>query len=62
MPALVDYERAWLRLKVVIAEKPSHGKRDLFESMGEIEVECLMDGELSRPQEQEAPRSIRAAG
>jgi len=41
MPTNVDWERAWLRLKVLIAEKPSHGKRDLFDAMGDLEVECM---------------------
>ena len=41
MPTNVDWERAWLRLKVTIASKPSHGKRDLFDAMGELEVECM---------------------
>lgn len=37
----VDWARAWLRLKVEIAKKSSHGKRDLFDVMGDIEVECM---------------------
>lgn len=37
---VVDYERAWLRLKSVINAKNSHGKRELFEAMTQIELEC----------------------
>jgi hypothetical protein len=38
--AVIDYERAWIRLKAVIVEKGSHGQRDLLAEMGRIEVEC----------------------
>jgi hypothetical protein len=40
---LVDYERAWLRLKAVIDEKRSHGQRDLHAAMAKLEVECMLD-------------------
>ncbi len=36
---LVDYERAWLRLKEEIVRKPAHGQRDLLTAMAVIEVE-----------------------
>lgn len=38
-----DAERAWLRLKAAVVEKPSHGKRELLQRMAEIEVECALD-------------------
>lgn len=60
MASPVDYERAWLRLKVVISEKASHGRRDLREAMAVIEVECLTDETLRAPAEHD-PQPIRAA-
>lgn len=50
--AVVDYERAWLALKVVVSAKPSHGKRDLLAEMGQIEV----DSRIPEGQEQFDPR------
>ena len=47
--ALVDHERAWLKLKAYVATKGSHGKRDLFLVMSEIEVECTLDEDLIDP-------------
>jgi hypothetical protein len=37
---VVDYERAWLRLKAIIDGKNSHGTRDLLREMAKIEVAC----------------------
>ena len=42
---LVDYERAWFRLKRVIADKRSHGQRDLAVAMANLEIECSLDQE-----------------
>ena len=42
---LVDYERAFLKLKREITKKPSHGKRDLLSLMAEIEVDCAVEDE-----------------
>lgn len=39
MPA-VDYERVMVRLKAHIASKPSHGQRELFETIINLEVDC----------------------
>jgi hypothetical protein len=39
--ATIDYERAWGLLKTEIVSKPSHGKKDLLASIGEIEVKCM---------------------
>lgn len=60
MASPVDYERAWLRLKVVISEKASHGRRDLRDAMEGIEVECITEEALRAPTAQE-PSPIRAA-
>lgn len=38
----VDHELAWLKLKALIADKASHGRKDLMLAMGEIEVECMV--------------------
>lgn len=38
----VDHELAWLKLKVLIASKSSHGKRDLVTAMNEIEIDCMV--------------------
>ena len=40
---LVDYERAWLRLKREIDSKRSHGSRDLHALLNRLEVECMLD-------------------
>lgn len=48
----VDHEAAWLKLKALIASKPSHGRRDLMLAMGEIEVDSL----VPEGQEQFDPR------
>jgi len=37
---VIDYEKAWLALKVEIVQKRSHGARDLALLMAEIEVGC----------------------
>lgn len=42
---LVNYERAWLRLKEEIVRKRSHGQRDLLTEMARIEIECAVEGE-----------------
>lgn len=39
---VVDYERAWLDLKRVVASKPSHGKKDLLDEITRIEIECAV--------------------
>lgn len=55
--AVVDYERAWLRLKEVIGEKGSHGQRDLFTEMAGIEVECsIPEGDENFDAAPPAPR------
>jgi len=46
---LVDYERAWLRLKRVIGEKRSHGQKDLAVAMADLEVECMLDDDNPPP-------------
>jgi hypothetical protein len=58
--AVVDYERAWMALKVQIAGKASHGKRDLQSAMAEIEIASM----VPEGQEQFDPRPPvrRAAG
>lgn len=58
MAALVDFERAWLALKIEIAKKPSHGKRDLLASMGQIEVESVFQ---DRPAEVHEHPTLRDA-
>lgn len=58
MPNLVDYERAWLALKIEIAKKPSHGKRDLLAAMGEIEVQSVLQ---DRPAEVHEHPTLRDA-
>jgi hypothetical protein len=40
--AVVDHERAWLRLKEHVLEKRSHGTGELIERMAELEVECAV--------------------
>ena len=47
---LVDYERAWLRLKRVIGEKRSHGQKDLAVAMADLEVECMLDNDNPPPE------------
>lgn len=47
---LVDYERAWFRLKRVIGEKRSHGQRDLALAMANLEVECMLDHDEPPPE------------
>lgn len=47
---LVDYERAWLRLKRVVSEKRSHGQRDLALAMANLEVECMLDNDVPPPE------------
>jgi hypothetical protein len=37
---VVDYERAFLRLKEFAASKKSFGREDLLTRMAELEVEC----------------------
>jgi hypothetical protein len=37
--AVVNYERAWLRLKAEVLEKRSHGSAGLIELMAKLEVE-----------------------
>ena len=36
-------------MKAYIAEKGSHGQRDLFAEMGRIEVECMLDDDSIDP-------------
>lgn len=47
---LVDYERAWFRLKRVVGEKRSHGQRDLALAMANLEVECMLDHDEPPPE------------
>lgn len=47
---LVDYERAWFRLKRVIGDKRSHGQRDLALAMANLEVECMLDDDAPPPE------------
>lgn len=47
---LVDYERAWFRLKRVVGEKRSHGQRDLALAMANLEVECMLDNDEPPPE------------
>ena len=47
---LVDYERAWFRLKRVVSEKRSHGQRDLALAMANLEVECMLDNDEPPPE------------
>lgn len=47
---LVDYERAWFRLKRVVSEKRSHGQRDLALAMANLEVECMLDNDDPPPE------------
>jgi hypothetical protein len=47
--AVIDYERAWLMLKVSITEKGSHGKRDLLTRMAECEVACASNDDQFDP-------------
>jgi len=47
---LVDYERAWFRLKRVIGDKRSHGQRDLALAMANLEVECMLDNDEPPPE------------
>lgn len=67
MATSVDWERAWLKLKAHVRTKPSHGKRDLFDAMGDIEVDCMAADLLPVPQDEdllepEKPeRHLRAA-
>lgn len=59
----VDYERAWLALKAHIASKPSHGKRDLWETMAEIEVDSMVpDGQEGFDPRPAPVARLRAAG
>jgi hypothetical protein len=57
---LVDYERAWLKLKRVVSEKRSHGQRDLALAMANLEVECMLDND-EPPPEATATRPLSAA-
>ena len=56
---LVDYERAWLRLKAVIDEKRSHGQRDLHAAMARLEIDCMLDHDTEAVPTP-TPRSTRA--
>jgi hypothetical protein len=47
---LVDYERAWLELKGKIAEKRSHGQKDLAVTMANLEVEHMLDHDEAPPE------------
>ena len=47
---LVDYERAWFRLKRVVGEKRSHGQKDLAVAMANLEVECMLDDDAAPPE------------
>jgi hypothetical protein len=47
---LVDYERAWLGLKGKIAEKRSHGQKDLAVTMANLEVEHMLDNDAAPPE------------
>jgi len=40
---LVDYERAFLRLKEVVISKKSHGQKDLLAAMAQIELDCRVE-------------------
>lgn len=40
---LVDYERAWLALKVLVLDKRSHGQKDLLAAMARVEVESKLE-------------------
>lgn len=64
--AVVDHERAWLRLKEYVLSRPSHGQRDLNTEMARLEVECeLPEGEqhfsglppVSRPSDERPARA-----
>lgn len=65
--ALIDHEKAWLRLKAHVVTKRSHGERELLETMGRIEVECMVpegqEGFDSSPpfRRSEEPRVARGA-
>ena len=58
---LVDYERAWFRLKRVVGEKRSHGQRDLALAMANLEVECMLDNDEPPPEATVARRPISGA-
>jgi hypothetical protein len=63
--AVVDHERAWLRLKEHVLEKRSHGTSELVERMAELEVECAVpEGEegYSQLPAHDKPADGRAAG
>lgn len=48
--AAVDFERAWLRLKEHVLSKPSHGRGELMEKLGGLELECeLPEGQEWAP-------------
>lgn len=59
---VVNYERAWLRLKAHIDGKPSHGTRDLLSEMGRIEVACEIpeaeEGFDARPMPRATPADV----
>lgn len=58
---LVDYERAWFRLKRVVSEKRSHGQRDLALAMANLEVECMLDNDEPPPEATAAVRPLSGA-
>lgn len=58
---LVDYERAWFRLKRVVGEKRSHGQRDLALAMANLEVECMLDNDEPPPEATVAARPLPEA-
>jgi hypothetical protein len=58
---LVDYERAWFRLKRVVSEKSSHGQRDLALAMANLEVECMLDNDEPPPEATAAVRPLTGA-
>lgn len=59
----VDFDRAWLKLKAVIAEKRSHGQEALLAEMARIELDCAEQGVLedSGPPAHEGPLPNEAA-
>ena len=58
---LVDYERAWFRLKRVVGEKRSHGQRDLALAMANLEVECMLDNDEPPPEATVTNRPLSGA-
>ena len=47
---IVDYDRAWLRLKRVIGDTGSPGQKDLAVAMADLEVECMLDDDNPPPE------------